>query len=198
MLRIATCLWTPNKHSHEFSKSYNESYIERLYRGCLRNLTDPFQFVVYTDEQREYEYNTIWQVPLTYRPISYHSMLEPFAYNGRQIVFGLDTVITGNIDFLTTVDKLTMPSDPFNPHIAINSVVAVPPNHSHIWNTWDKRTDDMGWLNTFSHNRLEKQWPHIVSYKCQGYNPEASIVYFHGSPKPHEIPGESFIKQHWT
>jgi hypothetical protein len=42
MLHIATALWTRNRHSGRFCPGYDETWVERLYRGFRRNLTVPF------------------------------------------------------------------------------------------------------------------------------------------------------------
>lgn len=52
VITVATLLWDANRHSQPFSSIYDEHWVERLYRGVARNLTQPFRFVCYVDRER--------------------------------------------------------------------------------------------------------------------------------------------------
>jgi hypothetical protein len=54
MLHVVTLLWDANLHSQVFSRDYDESWVEKLYRGFARNLSEPFRFVVFTDRERTF------------------------------------------------------------------------------------------------------------------------------------------------
>ena len=50
---------------------------------------------------------------------------------------------------------------------------------------------------------LDRMYPEIASYKMDIQTKfvsirESSIVYFHGKPKPHELPGEPWVRHHWV
>lgn len=112
------------------------------------------------------------------------------------ILVGLDTIVTGNIDCLIdlSMDGLYLPSDPNKPKKACNGVVVSSPMR---WVYESHRGEnDMDWLNTFSHKRLDDTL--VKSFKChvkKGGIGDARIVYFHGREKPHEIEHE--ILEHW-
>jgi hypothetical protein len=67
---------------------------------------------------------------------------------------------------------------------------------------------DMIWLGkNIQDNKIDRLQGHfpgqILSYKVEVQGKEghalddARIVYFHGVPKPHEIPDEPWVKEHW-
>ena len=50
---------------------------------------------------------------------------------------------------------------------------------------------------------LDHYFPEIASYKMHIQTKfvsirESSIIYFHGKPKPHELPGEPWVGVHWV
>ena len=50
---------------------------------------------------------------------------------------------------------------------------------------------------------LDHYFPEIASYKMHIQTKfvsirESSIIYFHGKPKPHELPGEPWVRYHWV
>lgn len=183
---------------------YSEVWVEKLYRGFKRNLTLPFRFVCFTDKLRTYR-EPIEQELLERRPITYGSCVEPFKLNEPMIFVGLDTVIVGNIDKFARWciegkgKKLALPKHPFE-EFSINGVVLVAAGQRHIFDTWNGE-NDMKWMRSFPHDRIDEIWPDkVLSYRAhvrgKALN-KARIVYFHGRAKPHELPHEAFIKEHW-
>ena len=202
MLQAVTCLWAPNSHSYPFSRMYDESWVEKLYRGFRRNLTGDFNFVVFTDSPREFS-EPIMQLPLLALKPDYSAMCEPYALNEPMILVGLDTIITGNIDHLAeyclTKDKMALPRDPNRPEMACNGVALVPAGHEDIANN-STGENDMKWVRRFPHVYIDDLFPgQVVSYKGHvkkhGLG-DARIVYFHGHEKPHEL-DEDWIREHW-
>jgi hypothetical protein len=59
----------------------------------------------------------------------------------------------------------------------------------------------MKWMRSFPHDRIDELWPDkVVSYRAHVRGKQlnkAKIVYFHGRAKPHELPHEPFVKEHW-
>lgn len=204
MIKIVTLLWDPNDESFDFSKMYDESWVEKLYRGVERNISTPFEFVVITDRYREFS-EPITQV-LFKDPenIGYHSCIEAFQWDGPAIIMGLDTVITGDLTLLVEWcmnerNPMALPMDPYNPNQACNGVTLLPPGNQDIYLTHTNE-NDMVWLRKFSHVYIDDVLPHRVkSYKghvkTRGLGKQ-SIVYFHGAEKPHEL-SEDWIEQHW-
>lgn len=191
---------------------YDESWVEKLYRGFRRNLTRPFRFVCFTDRERAFSHDEIEQKPITMpRPIGYEACIEPFRLNEPMIWAGLDTVVIGNCDhfadYCMTADKLAVPRDPTIPGKMCNAVVLTPGGlGARMWDAFDKRTNDMDWINANPHAALDDLFPgQIKSFRVEVYGEraceplklgDARIVYFHGAMKPHEI-GSKVILEHW-
>ncbi|MDX3971159.1 MAG: hypothetical protein QHD01_31825 [Bradyrhizobium sp.] len=206
MLHVATCLWQPNDASREFSRCYDESWVDKLYRGVARNLSYPFRFVLFTDEPRAGLPYSIEQMPLKTRPITYGSFTEPYQLGKPMILMGLDTVITGNIDHLAEycllAGVIALPRDPYSPQRACNGVALVPPGQQAVYETW-RGENDMDWIRRQPHAFIDDLFPgHVVSFKGhvrdRGLG-DARIVYFHGHDKPHEIVGAhaEWVREHW-
>ena len=215
MLRIATCLWDANELSPDNSRCFDHTWVDKLYRGWRRNLTVPFEFLLFTDRGRPVS-NRIQQVRLDADEPDFGSMIEPFKIGGPIIVCGLDTVIVGNVDHLAhycvRAKKMALPRDPYQPDRSINAVALVPSGLTHIYREW-RGQNDMDWLRNFQwaaiddlfpgqvvsakyHLRIEKQPPHRAPSDVL---PEsAKVVYFHGKPKPHELGHLPWIKEHWA
>jgi hypothetical protein len=204
MLNVVTCLWKPNDTSFEFSRCYDESWVEKLYRGVSRNLTVPFRFVLFTDELRLKLPFEIQQEPLNVRPITYGSFTEPYKLGQPMILMGLDTVITGNIDHLAhycmIANTIALPRDPYMPSRACNGVALVPKGKQDIWNRWSGE-NDMEWLRLQPHDFIDDVFPEsVVSFKGsvreRGLR-DARIVYFHGNPKMHQLTELPWVADHW-
>lgn len=221
MITIATLLWDWNERSESFSRVYDETWVEKLYRQCERNLTMPFRFVCFTDRRRTFMHSAIRQQLMTgrFRRISYGDCIEPFSLGAPMILMGLDTVILRNIDHLAkwTLDPkhegiIALPRDPYNIRQACNGVVLSPGNRSDIWNSWAGH-NDMAWLRQFPHVFIDDVFPGSVkSFKghvlgqtglTEGRDAEPhsiddiDIVFFHGNPKMHELGHLPWIKEHW-
>lgn len=207
MITIATLFWQANDASKSFSCMYDETWVEKLYRGFARNLTVPFNFIVFTDRVRGYS-EPITQELLTNPRPGYGDCLEPYRLGEPMILVGIDTVVTGNCDHLAvyclTGERIAVPQDPYRPSRVCNGVALVPAGHGHVWTDWD-RADipdaDMERLRGMDCAVLDDLFPgQIKSYKCHvkpGGLGDARIVYFHGAEKPHEL-SETWIRENWV
>lgn len=214
-LIVASCLWDENKHSHYFSRCYDETWVEKLYRGFARNLTVPFRFVLFEDRPRKFN-EPIHQEPLSTSKPDYGSFTEPYRLNAPMILVGLDTVITGNIDHLAeycmTGDKIALPRDPKSyrlkdegyPDQSINGVALVPAGWRRVFDDWDGGNDMLN-LRKHPWEPIDDKWPgQIVSYKLvvrpnENRLPEdCRIVYFHGLPKMQDVTDVPFVRDHWV
>lgn len=217
MITIATLLWDWNDRSYDFSRVYDESWVEKLYNQCRRNLTIPFQFVCFTDRTRVFSVPPIQLQPgmssnmnrpihqklMTgrYRRITYGDCIEPFSLGVPMILMGLDTVILRNIDHLAkwTLDpanlgRIALPRDPYAIHQACNGVVLSPGNRSDIWNTWHG-SNDMAWLRMFPHDFIDDLFPgSVVSYK--GYILGQTGEVMRKLPDPHSFAGVDICYLH--
>lgn len=205
MLVVASCLWSPNKHSQPFSRCYDESWVEKLYRGFARNLSLRFRFVLLTDRIRKFN-EPIEQEILSSKTPDYGSFTEPYRLNEPMILVGLDTVIVGNIDhfwnYCFTADKIALPRDPYKPERSINGVALVPSGHRHIWDNWSGE-NDMEWLRQHDTAFIDDMWPgHCLSLKAHDVRRKglqgARIIYFHGRPKMHQLPDQAWLREHWV
>lgn len=203
MLIVATCFWRQNWKTAPASRGYEPYWVNRLYRGFERNLTVPFQFVVFTD--REYGLDAeIEQLPLSTTEPGWEAMIEPFQIEGPAIIVGLDSVVTGNCDALAeycfNADRIALPLSP-GKDFACNAVVLKPRGHTDIFTTWNGE-NDMEWLRTFPHEFIDQRFPgQVQSYKCHirpnGLG-DTRIAYMHGRPKADELGHLDWIKRHWV
>ena len=203
MITIATLLWAPNRHSQSFSSMYDESWVEKLYRGFARNLTVPFRFVCLVDRPREFA-EPIEQAPILAQTPSYSTCIEPFRLGVPMILCGLDTMVVGNIDHLAesclTRTYLGLPRDPYRPEQACNGVCLVPAGMERIA-TDHMGENDMEHVRRYPHRILDDEFPgQVVSWKghVEKRGPgDARIIYFHGERKPHQLGGHPLVQQHW-
>lgn len=205
MINIVTVLWDANDKSLPFSRCYDETWVARLYDGFARNLTRPFRFVLFTDRPRELG-RPIVQIFLTRRPPEYSAYIEPFVLDQAMILVGLDTIVTGNIDHLVDycleANTIALPADPYHPQTVCNGVALVPAGQRQIFDAW-RGENDMQWLRGQPYKILDLLFRgQILSFKghVRGKDElgDARIVYFHGTPKPHDLVDHvPWIRRHW-
>lgn len=210
MLHVACCLWDKNEKSHWFSECYDESWVEKLYRGFRRNLSDPFRFVVFTDRERVFKEKAIEQERLQTATPDYGCLIEPFRLNEPTIICGLDMVVVRNLDHMAryclTGERIALPGHPSNKAKRgyINPVVFVPKAHRAVFDEW-RGENDMAWLNRRDVVDASEMWPgELLSLKLHAVPhgshppPRARIIYMHGRSKPHELGHVGWIKEHWV
>lgn len=116
MLTIATMLWQHNGRSHGFSQCYTPEWVDKLYRGFERNLSEPFRFVCFTDQDYDFS-EPVETLCIGESKPWYGCYIEPFQIEGPLMVVGLDTVITGNCDALAGYcyagEFVGLPLDPY-------------------------------------------------------------------------------------
>lgn len=203
MLTVATLFWEANSGSRNFSRCYSEEWVEKLYRGFSRNLSQPFRFVCFTDQDRTFS-EPIEQKRIKAKVPDYSTCIEPYRMGVPMILVGLDTVVTGNCDALAdycmTADRFALPRDPYHPQIACNGVALVPAGHRKVASQ-HRGENDMVWCRKFPHRFIDDEFPGAVrSYKGhvekRGLG-DTRIVYFHGERKPHQLPNVGWLKEHW-
>jgi hypothetical protein len=205
VITVATLFWQANDASYDFSRMYDETWVEKLYRGFARNLTRPFRFVCFTDRPREF-CEPIEQEPIRGR-LDYSACIEPYRLGEPMILVGLDTVVTGNCDALAdyclTADRLAVPRDPYDAKVVCNGVALVPAGHGRIATEHDGKTNDMEWIRLHRPAILDDLFPgpKVASYKVH-VKPrrlgDTRICYFHGEEKPHQIAHNTpWVREHW-
>lgn len=203
MITIATLIWSANSHSRSFSSMYDETWVEKLYRGFARNLTQPFRFVCYVDRPRTFA-EPIDQRMIASEAPSYLDCIQPYEMGVPMILVGLDTVVTGNVDHLAdhclSGGAFALPRDPYRPSQACNGVALVPGGMEHVAN-WPRAADDMAHVRQFPHEFIDDLFPgQVQSFKGavrdQGLG-DTRICYFHGQEKPHQLQHLPWIREHW-
>ena len=210
MIQIITIKW---------GDKYGPEYVNRLFFAVAMNATFPFDFVCLTDDQKGIHpnINTLylaedlggWRNKLVlFKP----SLLGA---GRRSIWLDLDTVITGNSDFLACYrGDLAMLRDFYYPtEVASGIMLLRSGTYPEIWEEFMKarpegkfRSDQeflQAWLKTNGRtvDIIQDLFPgKVVSYKadCQGRGlpDDARIVCFHGIPMPHQVT-DDFVKEHW-
>lgn len=205
MLHVATMLWDANKNSQSFSRCYDETWVEKLYRGFRRNLTRDFRFVVFVDRQRTFS-DGIEQEKLQTKEPGYGCCIEPFRLNVPMIIVGLDTIVVRNIDhfadYCTSAEKVGLPRDPYKLNRSINGVALVPAGHRRIFDEW-RGENDMEWLRKQPTAFIDDLFPgQVLSLKAHDVRrkglQDARIVYFHGTPKADQLGHLDWVRQHWS
>jgi len=203
---------------------YDESWVDKLYRGIEKNYTGKFDFVCLTDQNYKFKEN-VRSIRFTrsvdqYGWMSLMEWYHPDLCKGRRVTMGLDTIITGPLDdiFNWDVDKVAVCQDPYHPRKICNAMTIVTPEFcDEIWNYWLENEyqvirecellgapSEMVLLRQlYSHSpRLDTIFKgRILSYKVHIKDhwervKDSSIIYFHGEPKPHQI-DEKWIKENW-
>lgn len=169
-------------------------YIEKLRRGVSRHLATPHVFVVV----RPPEHLRGWWKKL--------AVLQPGRFTGRVMYLDLDTVVVGPLDELVQHKGAVHLADwgwARNVHAG----------GLWIWDAGDlddvyrafgpeverRFENDQEWLTTLNvFAPLPKGICVSYRYHCKnGPPPGASLVAFHGKPKPHEAT-EGWVKEEWT
>lgn len=205
MITFASCLWDTNEHSEEFSRAYDETWAEKLFRGFRRHTRHENRCVLYVDRERELPGFIEQVVKPDLGKVGYGSMIEPFEMNVPMILVGLDTMFIENIDkfcrwCLENPGKLAMPKHPYQ-DVSINGVVMWGGGDPSIHADWNGE-NDMEWLRRFPHERTDELWPgKILSYRAHVHHRRLEkrprIIYFHGRMKPPELLHYPLIRDNW-
>jgi hypothetical protein len=220
VLVVSTLLWDKNEHTHPLSGSYDESWVEKLYRGFQRNLSIPFKFVLFTERKREFS-EPIEQVMLSTKTPDFSNCIEPYQLSDDHpmILVGLDTVIVGDIncfaDWCMRGDKIALLRDAKSyrlrdqgyPEQSINGVQFAPKGWRRIYDDWKHGMNDMHHMRKYPWVAIDDKWGRetVVSYKMQVRNNEnrlpttAKICYFHGQPKMDspQVNCLPWMQKHW-
>lgn len=202
MLTVATLLWDPRPDGLATSRCYDETWVDKLYRGFARNLSRPFELAVFSDRLRSYA-EPVRQHLLARPEAGYGCCIEPFKLDTPTLIVGLDTVVVGNCDDLAagceTGRLIGLPKSPGKPY-ACNGVALVPAGWRCVFDHW-RGENDMEWLRRWPHAFLDDELPgRVKSWKLQARPDglgDARIIYFHGEAKPHQLGDLPWIREHW-
>jgi hypothetical protein len=210
---------------------YDESWVDKLYRGVARNYKGYFDFVCLTDRNYIFSEN-IKQIRFDrsvdqYGWMSLMEWYHPKVCNTRRVTMGIDTIITGPLDDIFNCDledyKLGVCQDPIFPDDICNAMTIAEPSFcKEFWDYWIEnekiimRDDEIFAVAAGSPSemvllrslysdspRLDTIFPgRILSYKAHIRDhwhrvADASIIYFHGTPKPHQV-NEKWVRENWV
>lgn len=189
-------------------------YVMRLYDMILRNMPKgiAFKFICFTDEPGDLDI-AIEDRPLPEPLDGWWNKLALFkrgVFNeGEQVFFfDLDTLVIGSLDdvFSYTGD-FCMLRDFYRPEGKGSGLMSWKPEQAYaIWYEWLSarmpKTDggDQTWIENYECDTWQDRFPGaVVSYKahCLPYPPNgASVVCFHGLPRPHECT-QKWVQDCW-
>lgn len=200
-------------------------YVNSLFAGCTRNLTVPFRFICFTDEQKGLAAN-IEPKSVPTGLVGWYNKIalfrsDAFPRGERVVYLDLDSVVVGNIDFLARYDgKFATLESPWG-YGGINSSVMAwkAGDYDFVWDRWASagfpptEGGDQSWIveRVPDAVRLQHLFPgRLLSFKLEcgkdrtiprtswqtrwrvfkrkyisaALPASASVVYFHGQPKP--------------
>lgn len=195
---------------------YDVKYVNALANGVTKNLTVPYEFVCLTDCVEGFNTNVHRIIPLSHNFQSWWSKIELFApdkFNTERVFFlDLDTIITSNINDIATYSGNFFGLRDFFNQMGLGSGLMAwrssDPIMSQIYEKFmesptahmnNHRMGDQEFINNTLGNYIEyvqDLYPNrIYSYKkdcVDAYKnikvpEEASIVCFHGKPRPHQV-----------
>jgi CTP-dependent riboflavin kinase/uncharacterized Rossmann fold enzyme len=175
-----------------------ETYVRTLRDMVGRNLETPHRFVCFTDSPIDGiecrpvpDGLTGWWAKLWL----FHELKGPTLY------LDLDTVITGPLEPLDYQGEFACLRDFYRPDGLGSGVMMWNGDLSRIWRDWDEsgrpilQGGDQEWIEqAYPHaERLQDVFPGLIcSFKVdatEGIPKDASVVCFHGKPRPHEVAG---------
>jgi hypothetical protein len=184
-------------------------YIDKLQAGVARHLKAEHSFTVIRPEGEPLHPGLVPLTPKERTAGTWQklAMFRPGRFKGRVLYLDLDSVITGPLDPLVAqcgAVHLKHWGWDRNVHAGGCLVWDHGEFSDRIWRAFhsgvaQKFVNDQEWMTGLN------CWPalpaHLVRsyrYHCkQGVPDLCSIVAFHGRPKPHELPADDWIHDHW-
>lgn len=231
--RVICCLWDGRDLPDYSRGKFGWEDVFRLERAVARHAPDPTEFVILTDDLGSAP-PSIGRVQVLgfegHEIGGWTNMLEAFRpsldFDGRTVLIGLDTVITGDLAWLFEWghSPVGLPRDPYETSVACNAVTTYTAGGAHlVWRAYRSavtanrmsgcqlagKPSEMMLLR---HLQQEYGWKFLddthpgklLSYKVHlrdGPTPQgsedASLVYFHGTPKPQDLPNDHPLRIKW-
>lgn len=205
--------------------TYDAKYVNAVARNIANNVTVPYTLNVLTDNDKGFDPEFVHKViPFKHNFKGWWSKIElfrPGIFKGDRVFYlDLDTVVVGNIDDMVTWDvTFAGIRDLYHHTFMQTGLLSWNPQYNHqiyenflavsakVMNEYPE--GDARWIreNVYNYDYLPDEFPNrIVSYKAHCLNkdtgkvaipPRASIICFHGKPRPHTITNP-LITAHWT
>ena len=197
-------------------RDYKAAYVENLKKALDRELkTDDWDMVCFTDVKLDIP--GIEVQPFVLNLPGWWSKIEAFRYIGPCLYLDLDTLVIS--DFSSIFERIRMLGDkqflmlePFNERqVWASGIMAW--NGDWSWLFTDFQQKDMAAVMDQKHiskalmefgaeiGSIQDNLKGIYSYKrhCKASAPDdATLVCFHGKPRPHEILWLKWVRRHWT
>lgn len=202
---------------------YNHDYVNALANALKKHSTVEFELACITDNPTGFNNKIDTIIPFKHNYPKWWGKIELFRpdlfQDNRVFYLDLDTIIINNIDDILKLDVTFAGLRDFYHMDTLGSgLLAWKPNHEihNVYNNFVLKANsiinsypqgDQKWINeNIKHiNYFQDLIPNkIVSYKknCLRQNiitipPKASIICFHGLPRPHMV-NDEIIKSHWN
>lgn len=204
--------------------TYNARYVNALAENIRNNISFKVKVAVLTDIPKGIDMNIVDEIiPLKHKYKGWWSKIELFRPDifdcDRVVYMDLDTVVVGNIDEIVKYNTVFAGIRDLYHMTMLQTGILVwnPQFNHHIYHEFaknpvkaieDHSEGDAKWIRQTAYNYdfLQDEFPHkIVSFKAHCLNkttgkiripPHASIVCFHGRPRPHTIT-DPIITRHW-
>lgn len=203
--------------------TYNHKYVNTVAENIRNNVKMKYNLAVLTDNSEGFDSNLVDEViPFKHSYRGWWSKIElfrPDIFTGQVFYMDLDTVLVRNIDemlkFKTTFAGIR---DLYHHNFLQTSIMSWDSSHNHqVYYNFVPRAQmvmthypegDAKWIreNVYNYDYIPDNFPgRIVSYKAHCLNREnghvtipkdASIICFHGKPRPHTITHPAITK-HW-
>lgn len=195
---------------------YDWIYVERLHSMLKRHLPNFGQLHVWTESERPVPDNMIKHVlePMAVRRGWWYKMqiFNPLHYSGNLLYLDLDTVIVNSIDWINQCDprefwcvKDFLYLDKFEGWHSINSSMMWfnTDQQQHVWQKFVAighrgYRGDQDFLQEYVGNRRYFDTESVLSWRWQAskkdWGDKASVLVFHGQPKPHAITDQEIVK----
>lgn len=214
MSRLTVCTFLWRGEPADRRTTYGPEHVRELRRAVAENLSLPHDFVVLTDDVSQDFGEGVRAVeipasvlawPRRYPKLFLFSPLARQLIGDRFLCLDLDTVIVGDIAPLVArpepfvIWRDPSPRNRYNTSMVLMDAGA----HPEVWAQWDPEKSpalsariggsDQAWVSHVV--RSAATWSDrdgVLSYKrhCQTRLPRgARIVFFHGRPKPWDVPG---------
>ena len=188
--------------------AYDWIYVDRLYNMLKRNLSAFGTFHVWTEADRPVPDHMVKHVltPMPVRKGWWYKMqiFDPAHFQGNLLYFDLDTVIAGNLDWIRNCDpanfwcvKDFLYLQSYEGWHSINSSMMWfnTQRMAPVWHQFQELgaqgyRGDQDFLQAHVGSRRYFDTNRVVSWRwqaCRGIEPDASVLVFHGQPKPHEV-----------
>ena len=202
---------------------YDHRYVNAMAANIKKMVTVDHKITVLTNDDKNFNYNVIDRtVPLTNKFYGWWSKIElfrPGIFSGHVFYVDLDTIIVKNIDHMLHYRPYFAGiRDLYTTNKLQTGIMSFDSRHNtHIYEYFETRyknikqkylEGDAGYIRdkVYNYDYLQDEFPNeIVSYKAHCTDrgrkafslPEsASIVCFHGEPRPHTI-SHPELTQHW-